>query len=379
MHTRLSTLVIPFVAAFAVRAQAPILVPSSATIPDGDSIATAMFWGSNSNNRAHTQALYPTADIGLGTGTITQLAFRRATSTLAPNAATSITLTIELSVSPTLATAPSANFAQNHGSNRTVVFQGTVQLPATPATTFPAPMLPPIVFQTPFAYDGATGNSLVVDIRTSDNTSHQPWFAAQQTIGFGSDTAHFTQSTCATDEGDISGGWGGRVGQPYPGGVLATSFLGYARKASFQLSVLLVGTQSIGGSFAGIPLPVPLTTLGLPASPSCQLAVSPDILLPMGYIPGSGGSPGAVTFGPITLANDPTMVGTTLYAQALSVDYDNDMPQPLWFPSMTLRWTFGTGHLPPCGQVTRLNDMVPSALSGEIELNTAPVLELTMQ
>lgn len=357
-------------------AQTQVLLPSTANVPDGDYDSLSLFWGSLGSNRSHTQMLYPTADVGTGTGTITALAFRRASNSPYPNAASTVQLTIEMSVSTTAADAPGQNFAQNHGTNRTVVFQGPVTLPASPAASWPGQFLTNITLQNPFAYDGGAGASLVVDVSCSASTSRQVWRAAVQTVGYGSLVPEFIQSACVTSEGDPSGAYGYNEFEPYPGGQFALSLLGYASKSSFQFSWLMIGFQGIG---AGTGLPIPLTSLGLPSNPNCQLAVSPDIVVAMNYSSGSQGNPGAIYYGPVQLANSPSLNGLVFHTQALSVDYDNTMPAPLFFPSMAHRWTFGSGMLPTCGSVSRLDDGVPASATGTVDTHAAPVLNLVVQ
>lgn len=357
-------------------AQSQVQLPATANVADGNYESPSLFWGSFGSNRSHTQMLYPTADVGTGTATITALAFRRSSNSPYPNAATTVQLTIEMSVSTTPADAPSQNFAQNHGANRAVVFQGPVTLPASPAMAWPGSLLSDITLQNPFAYDGSAGASLVVDVTCSASTSHQIWRAAVQTVGYGTLIPEYIQSSCLTSEGDPSGGYGYNQFEPYPGGQFSLSLLGYARKASFQFSWLMIGFQGIG---SGTGLPIPLTSLGLPANPNCQLAVSPDIVVAMNYIPGSQGNPGAIAYGPVPLANNPGLTGLVFHTQALSVDYDNTMPAPLFFPSMAHRWTFGTGSRPTCGTVTRLDDGVPANATGAVDTHAAPVLTLTLQ
>ena len=93
---------------------------------------------------------------------ITALEFRR-TAVVEAYQAGSMNLTVTLSTSSSNPMAPSSYYANNIGADALQVFQGTVQLPASPAT---GPTQTPvawtssntvrIVFATPFVYQGGT-------------------------------------------------------------------------------------------------------------------------------------------------------------------------------------------------------------------------------
>ncbi len=366
---------------FATLAAQGVIAPSVATSQAGDYRDLALFYGGGSN-RGHTQALYATSDIGLRTGTIHGLRFRRSSFQSGPAQATLIFMTIEMSMSPVAPGSMTNDFAANHGPNRTVVFQGLVNLTATPQSTpWPAPWAAPITFQTPFAYDGNAGQSLVVDVAVAGNSVLHSWHACSVTVDYGSGRPEYISSTCSTfGEHRISGSYGFQQFQPTLGGQFSLSHLGFATRASFQYSWLLIGFSATGSLFGGVPLPVSLNSLGLPADPNCMLAVQPDLIEPMQYFPGQGGSPGAIGYGAITLPTDPAWLSQQFYTQSMSLDFDNTgMVEPWVFPSLALRWTFGTGNQPAASRLDKINDTLVPSPTGTPTRGEAPVFELDLR
>jgi hypothetical protein len=198
--------------------------------------------------------------------------------------------------------------------------------------------------------------------------------------GSGPAASVYTRGQCVHSQGSPSGAYGYQQYQPYPGGSFSLSFLGYpARRASLNNSVMLLGASGPGTNIGGLTLPTLLTNFGLPANPYCMLAVSPDIVLPMTYIQGTSGSTGVIAFGPMPIPDDANLVGSQFFTQALSVDYDNSMPEAQIFPSLALRWTVGTGRRPACTTLARYNDTVPPATSGGLSFAQAPVVTLELR
>lgn len=373
-------LLAPLFLASAALAQTPVLCPSMASGQDGSFESLSVLYGGGTN-RAHTQALFATSDIGPTTGTITALSLRGVGPT-GGGGALSIHLRIEMSVSPITIGAAQADFALNVGPAPVVVFDGNYTIPPlSPSTSFPPALLPPIVFTTPFPYDANQGPSLVVDVTTSQNSIAQIYRVGAVSIGAGHSSNVYVSGSCQHSGDGPSGAYGYRQFQPYPGGLFSLSLLGYpSHRASFANSALMIGFQGgAGASFGGHPLPVPLTTLGLLANPFCMLAVTPDLVFPMTYLQGTSGNSGALAFGPITIPADPGLAGVDLFTQALSVDYDNTMPAPQVFPSLALRWTIGTGARPAGTTVTRMSDSVPPQATGGVQFDQAPVMQFTFQ
>lgn len=362
-------------------AQTPVLCPSMAATQDGSFESLSLLYGGGTG-RAHTQALFATSDLPVPSGTITALSLRGA-GPFGGGGALSIHLRIEMSVSTVAIGAAQAAFAQNTGPAPVVVFDGNYTIPAIPpSAAFPPALLPPIVFTTPFAYDGSQGSSLVVDVTTSLSSSSQIYRVGAVSIGGGHASNVYVSGSCLHSGGAPSGAYGYQQFQPYPGGTFSLSLLGYpTHVASFNSSVMMLGfSGGVGASVGGVPLPVLLTTLGLPANPFCMLAVMPDLVLPMTYLQGtSGGSTGAIAYGPLTIPPGPGLVGFEFYTQALSVDFDNSMPTPLLFPSLALKWTIGTGNRPAATTVTRLSDTVPAQATGGVLFDQAPVMQFTFQ
>lgn len=371
---------VPFLLLAALSAQTPVLCPSMAATADGSFDNLSLLYGGG-NGRAHTQALFATSDLAVTNGTITGLSLR-GVGPVGGGTPLSIHLRIEMSMSSVTIAAAQATFAQNVGPAPVVVFDGTYVVPAiAPSVAFPPAMLPEIVFTTPFVYDGSLGASLVVDVTTSQSSSTQIYRTGAVSIGGGFASNVYVTGSCLHSKGSPSGAYGYQQFQPYPGGDFSLSLLGYpSHVTSFNSSVMMIGfTGGVGASVGGFALPVPLTTLGLQASsPFCMLAVFPDIVLPMTYLQGaSGGSSGAIAFGPLSIPLG--LAGFEFFTQALSVDYDNTMPQPLLFPSLALKWTVGTGNRPAGTTVTRLSDTVPAQTTGGVQFDQVPVMQFTFQ
>jgi hypothetical protein len=99
-----------------------------------------------------------------------------------PLLAGSMNLTIRLSISPSNPLTPSNVFATNVGSNPVQVFQGTVALPASPATgptqttvAWTANNILRVDLTTPFVY---TGGTLCVDITGAPISGQKTWWMA---------------------------------------------------------------------------------------------------------------------------------------------------------------------------------------------------------
>lgn len=355
-------------------------MPAAATSQSGDYRDLSLFYGGGTN-RARTQALYATSEVGLRTGTIHGLRFRRSSFQSGPARDTIVVATIEMSVSQASTMAPSTDFAANHGPNRTVVFQGVINLPAYPASAlYPAPFEAPIVFQTPFAYDGNAGQSLVIDVSVAGNSRVNSWHASCATVAYGMVDTEYVSSQCTTIDGRISGSFGFNQFQPMTGSSFSLSHLGFAEKPSYQFSWMLIGFAATGSAFGGGTLPMPLTALGFAANPNCNLVVQPDLVEPMQYFAGQNGSPGVLAFGPIAVPADPSWVGLRFYTQSMSLDFDNtNMVEPLVFPSLALRWTIGSGAMPTASKIVKFNDTNPPATTGTPTIGEAPVFELDLR
>lgn len=373
-----SAVVIALSLAAAAAAQTPILLPAMAATADGAD-ANFSVLSAGSSGRAHIQALYATSDLGVANGAVHSLRFRSVPISGLP--VMSAYLRVEMSVSPLAFGAATTTFAANHGADRAVVFDANANFAAIPGNqSFPPASLSPLLFPTPFAYDASRGASLVVDISNFGNSLGYSAPVGGITMGGGQAASVYVDGRCLHSQGSPSGAYGYQQYQPYPGGSFSLSFLGYpARRASLVNSVMLLGASGPGSNLGGIVLPALLTDFGLPAAPFCKLAVSPDVALPMTYIQGTSGSTGVIAFGPMPIPNDANLTGSQFFTQALSVDFDNSMPQAQIFPSLALRWTVGTGNRPNCTTLARHNDTNPPAATGSLAFSQAPVVTLELR
>ena len=373
----------PLLLSSMVAAQTVVLAPSQAASMDGADSTSLVFYG-GSAPRAHSQILLATSDIAASAGTIQALSFRP-TSSQFDSPAYSVNLRIVMSVSTAPFSAASPTFAQNHGPNPVVVFDGLFTMPLVPATgAVPPSPLPPIVFTTPFAYDPALGETLVIDVSARNPVPGTSYALGLTGIGGGSMSSIYSSGACVTSSGGYQGtiGYGG--GQPYPGGTFTVGYFGYPNnRASFHTSMMLFDLSMTGvyGSFA---LPTPLVNLGFPANAPCQLGVVPEVLVPITYVPGSGGGSGGTggyLLFSMPLPANPTLAGLQFATQAISLDYDNNggAGVELLFPSQATRWTMGTGARPQAATVTRAADTVPPSPTGGVQQNEAPVVHLHFQ
>jgi hypothetical protein len=179
-----------------VRRDQLIVVPNANATNDGDSFIT----GDSGGGAVRYMLILDASQFGAlsGPSFFTQLAFRPDTIP-GPSGPRTGTYRIYASTTTRSVAGMSATFADNFGTNNTLVFDGTVTLSTQ---NLPGPgntrqfdlVYPP--FTTPFLYDPAAGN-LRLDIQTpSDNGSALQWDsvtagnpASRGLLGLGSSTA----------------------------------------------------------------------------------------------------------------------------------------------------------------------------------------------
>lgn len=363
----------------AAMAQTTALLPSMASTMDGNSGNFSVFWGATGAPRGHTQILLATADLAVTAGTIDSLAFRPVHGAgSSTNYQATVRIVMSIAAAPFEAAQPA--FAANHGPAPVVVYDGPFTIPAVPASSLvPPPPLPPIVFTTPFVYDGSLGATLVIDVSTQAVAPIVTYQIGQVGIGGGSQQSLYSSGACQTTQGTYSGTLGFNGLQPYPGGPFVVGYNGYpTHRTSFAMSVLMFDF-SLAGTLGGYALPVPLVNLGLPANAACRLAVVPEVVAPITYVQGSnGGASGHLSFS-TTFPALGGLTGVQFGTQALSLDIDNSLPEPLLFPSLATKWTVGTGDHPAAAMVVRMADSIPPAADGGVLLYQAPVVHLHFQ
>ncbi len=313
----------------ATSAQSSLTIPSKASTEAGTSSSYNMFYFSYSgNNASRFQAVYDVSEVGTSARKCTQLEFRPASVAAfssgsgSLNPAGTVQIDIDMSMSPVAHNQVQTTFASNHGANPVRVFSGAVAVRAMYPAAWPMPWQPPIVFQTPFTYDPAKGQSLVVEVTMRSNSSNSIWRMEQYAVTGGRIDYHHKQTGCVHS--------GGRSLQPFstsgrdllPGGRLRLLFSGYPNHQSLVANALLIGVQGIGSQYGGTTLPANLQSLGVPAYAGCTLAVAPITSFPMTFFGSTSGANASWLHLPsgVPLPNDPTLVGKTFYAQNLAVD-----------------------------------------------------------
>lgn len=345
-----NTLVCSIALVGAVCAQgAAVIVPSKAASTPGNSVSHVLFGSSGSGtlgNEARTQLFYDTSDIGVGRAVFRSLQLRAPSpgplGPWPPNLALTLDVTITMSVSPLRRENMSTTWSANHGPGRTTVFSGTVRLPARTVTSWPAPWEAPIVFQTPFAYDGSAGPTLVVEMEVSNNSAQRPWSTELYRTDLGTHrNNHFTQD-CRNSANNWSTGvqWNG----PAVGRRFTFSYHGYpCQKPVLAASAALFGHQGVGGSFLGRTLPIALDSIsGLDAWPNCFLANDVFVTVPLTYMDVATTAPvcSVKLLPAMLIPNDPSLANVVFYTQAVSIDPDAS-GRPRIFMSSSSEWTIG--------------------------------------
>lgn len=246
--------------------------PTSSTFYTGN-----VFYSTSSTTIAHdsrSQLIYDVADISAPTANWTGLSVRRPTGLGNANAAITTNAMIVMSVSPLTYATTTTTFATNHGATTTVL-NGPVNLSAqTNPPVWPAPWETPFPFSTPFAYSNSLGQSLVIDIHQTGQSGTTPWYVEAWYPDTGSRVSNpSAQSSCRFSNGNYNNSIGYRL--PVVGG---TWYVNYGNCLPNTFGFAAIGTQGVGGTWNGIPLPIDLTSFG---APGCSWNVSMDAMVPI--------------------------------------------------------------------------------------------------
>ena len=283
--------------------------PTSSTFYTGN-----VFYSTTSTTTAHdshTQMIYDVLDIAPVTASWNSLSVRRPTGLGNANVATTTNAVIMMSVSPLAYSATTTNFANNHSATPTTVLSGPINLgPATNPGTWPAPWETPFPFAAPFTYIGAAGLSLVVDVMQTGNSATSPWYLEAWYPDTGTRASNpNAQSSCRFSNGNYNSGLGYRL--PVVGG---TWYVNYSSVLPNTFGFAALGTQGVGGTWGGFPLPIDLTLFG---APGCSWSVSADVMVPItSTASGSASWPTNL----VTIPNGPWMAGVQFYDHAALVD-----------------------------------------------------------
>jgi hypothetical protein len=354
-----------------VVAQQHVVLPAKAGYREqGNTRASYLFPDSASVAvPAHTQVVNDVAGVPVPQATFRGLSVRRATGAQSLPAVTS-RARIALSVGPRPWDWASATFAENAGTE-TVVFNGTLSLAARgPQAAWPAPWETELPFQQTFAYDRTRGRSLVLDFVVTQNSARASWDVEATGIESGTVAVELLQPDCLTTAATPNVGYTVDRRMLYPGGRFELRLTDLPRNApSFATNRLIFGGTGSGGSFGSLTLPFRISTIGLPSHPQCRWTVDDVAEGVLGYTPATG----VLSVG-FPLPTDPIIAERPFFTQALCIDQDSQVTR--LFPTLALKWTIGTGKVPPATVVTKPQDTVPPSATGTLAYGEAPVLRL---
>lgn len=268
-------------------------------------------------------------------------------------------LVVTLSTSPNAPLQCSNVYANNVGQDATLVFAGSVTLPTSPADLGPniawtTNNVVRIPLQTPFPYHGGT---LLVDI------VGQP-IAGQNANWWMADAEFEDIKGTVTQIGPGCGAYGG---PQHEWSFVATRtllpgayarFWGYGPPNGFAMAAF--GAAS--------PMPIPLTSFGIPA-PGCDLHLQPGLILATlvtTFVPETNpllAAYGGVADVRVRLPNDTSMFGLTLATQWL------DLTQMA--TSNAIEWTVASA-MPTLDMA--LVEGSPAEVTGEATVHLAQVL-----
>jgi hypothetical protein len=332
-----------------------IVLPAAASSWPGRWAAPYVFyhpWHAGGPNEARTQLLYDLAEVSAPLPVVRALDFRTWEEPIA-NPPGAIDLEVRMSTSPRPSDDPDVVFANNGGPNPSLVFSGTVSLPATSGGSWPQPWAVSVPLTTPFPWAPAPGDrSLVVDVACWNNTATGPWLVEIYDVDVGSAATAYQTASCVGPTGMPQFQWSVSNSQLIPGGRIGVLLGMYpTQHPSLANNALCLGTQSVGGSWLGHRLPVPLQRLGIPAPTGCDWAVDVLATSPMDYDAGAGILDNGAG---IPIPNDPLVVGMRLYVQnAALARYAAGLQV---FPSTALALTIRSGAHPRGSHVVATGD-----------------------
>jgi hypothetical protein len=356
---RIAAPALVFTLASGLLAQQHVVAPAAYTTTD----AMAYEWIAGASRPLRQQTLVGASHLAALQGHLIEAIELRRTAANEAYAPGTTQLTVTMSISTMPPVACSATYADNVGANPQLVFSGQVALPASPATTGSTVAWTPdntvrIPLQVPFLY---TGGTLVIDV------VGQP-VSGQNANWWMADAMFEHLPAQVVDLGGGCGIYGGvhkrwsHVAQRslVPGG--SARFFAYG--PAFSLGLCAFGTKS--------SVPVPLSLLGLPAGPTCNLHLASIDGLELAVFepephPGLL-SRGAVAEVRFKIPAVPTVLGFTLTTQWLE-----------WTQMATsnaIEWTVA-GALPTLDMA--LVEGHPQAATGEPSVHLAHVVRFEYQ
>lgn len=247
--------------------------------------------------------------------TIKGIAFRRDGQTTSfNNTAATVLVTAKASTAATTAATVSGTFAANHGANKATVTAFTVvQWPAS-SYEGPAPDLWfPIMFNTPYNFDGTGPLAVEVQVTSRTHTSSYYFDWESNTNGvsnpqsydasFGTGCTTSTQTNPMLLTGGSQSNW--------PNSSVTLTYSGQRMPPSTLIS-MVIGTDKT--NIAGLPLPLQLP--GTATAPSGPCTIYTNVLL---AVPALTNANGSMTFN-LGFGVNPFFNGLHVYAQAAALD-----------------------------------------------------------
>lgn len=240
-------------------------------------------WPFGLGTQCRVQYLYEAQETGLGGPRVISAFEVRAEQTANNAAKSNIDLQIEMSQTPTLMSTLSTTFANNRGTNHTVVFaRRLVSMPATSSQII-GTWTPPFVLDAPFTYDPTGGDSLLIEY----DVASQPAGTWSVDCAWSAAGVHTALGTGCN--GVTATSTGGQIG-----GNLTIGCGGGTASAPGALFI---------GTFAWLsPIPVP-------GSPGCFSFSSLDVVLPVAL-----SATGTYSF-VLPVPNQQNLLGGPIYGQ----------------------------------------------------------------
>ncbi len=314
---------------------------------------------------SRAQMMYATSDIPVPAGLWTSMDIRRPGQNASnswlgndnPPATTNLVLTISVTATPL--SGLTDTFANNHGPSPITVRSGPLNLPARPGTNvWPQPW-ENIPFSTPMLYVGTPGGTLVVDLMQTNNSSTSPWFLEAQLRKEGMREDNGTLSNpCQFGRGNSNN----RINftSPQLGGNWRVTYHNLMTGTS---GFAWIGSQGIGGSYGGWPLPIDLGPLG---APGCNVRASVDFVVGLTAVGASA------TWPNVPIPNDPSLTGKTFFDHSLWMDSSaNAFGGVVGWSS---KWTIGDGIGAPAALLSAVG-VNATNVTGTLALGTGVTLQ----
>ena len=282
-----------------VGAQTTAVVPSNFTASDAPTLGGIAGF----TRKQRQQVVLAASELGALRGhSITGLDFRRDGQFAKALQGGRADLLVRIASTPRSLDALDVTFAANLGTASTVVFQGAVSLPASPALagrnepTWTAPYAVSIPFTLPYSY---SSDNLVIDLEgANDLAQSTPWWPVDYVPDLIAGSVASVGSAC---------GPGSDLGVAREQLVLGSTVRFVAGGQPASLSALMLAATRVP--------PIDLAFLG---APGCRLHVLPVATLSAGTSAGERGSPGTANH-VLHLPGLASLAGASFATQAFSV------------------------------------------------------------